>query len=286
MFNGLLDTVSDAIVSRLLSSCAELSRVAAIQAKGSERPSVSASLMKNSERSGLSYNEIAWLLGTCSACVLLVTFVIRSSSTKPLRLAHSHSSGGTETSGTTLTWWVLAMIIHPEIQRRAQDELDAVVGRSRAPTFADAPNLPYIQALVKESLRWRPPVPLGVPHTTIKDDWYEGMFTPKGTMCMVNLWHCHHNLESYGSDAASFYQERFLDERGRLIPGLAETRDDGHSSYGFGRRTCIGRYAANEVLFIDMATVLWAARLERARDASGGEVPLDTEAHIDTGIVL
>ena len=181
---------------------------------------------------------------------------------------------------------MLAMIVHPEFQKRAQDELDAVVGRSRAPTFADAPSLPFIQALVKESLRWRPPVPLGVPHTTIKDDWYEGMFIPKGTMCMVNIWHCHHDPEVYGPDAANFNPERYLDERGRLIPGPAETRDDGHSSYGFGRRTCIGRHAANEVLFIDIATVLWAAQLERACDASGKEVPLDTKAHIDTGVVL
>ena len=45
------------------------------------------------------------------------------------------------------------MVSHPDIQKHAQDELDVVVGRSRTPTFADAPNLPYIQALVKESLR-------------------------------------------------------------------------------------------------------------------------------------
>jgi len=179
---------------------------------------------------------------------------------------------------------MLAMITHPEIQKRAQDELDAVVGRSRAPTFADS--LPYIQALVKESLRWRPPVPLGVPHTTTEDDWYEGMYIPKGTMCLVNLWQCHHDPASYGLDAASFNPERVLDEQGRLISGPAETRDDGHSSYGFGRRACMGRHAANEVLFIDMAMVLWAAKLEPTRDAGGEEVPLDMETPVDTGIVL
>jgi len=56
---------------------------------------------------------------------------------------------------------------HPEIQKQAQDELDVVVGRFRTPTFADAPNLPYIQAMVKESLRWRTALPLGVPHSTV-----------------------------------------------------------------------------------------------------------------------
>jgi cytochrome P450 len=178
------------------------------------------------------------------------------------------------------------MITHPEIQKRAQDELDAAVGRSRTPTFADAPNLPYIQALIKESLRWRPPLPLGIPHTTTEDDWYEGMFIPKGTMCMVNLWQCHHDPESYGPDAASFNPERFLDEHGRLVAGPMETRDDGHSSYGFGRRACVGKHAANESLFIDMATILWAAHLEPARDESGKEIPPDTETPIDLGTVL
>jgi cytochrome P450 len=178
------------------------------------------------------------------------------------------------------------MVAHSEIQKRAQDELDTIVGRSRTPAFADAPNLPYIQALVKESLRWRPVVPLGLPHTTTEDDWYEGMFIPKGTMCMANLWQCHHDPASYGPDAASFNPERFLDKHGRLISGPVETRDDGHSSYGFGRRVCIGKHAANDSLFIHIATVLWAARLECARDESGKEIPPDTETVVDSGTVL
>jgi len=178
------------------------------------------------------------------------------------------------------------MIAHPEFQQRAQDELDAVVGRSRTPTFADAPNLPYIQALVKESLRWRPALPLSIPHATTEDDWYEGMFIPKGTICLANLWQCHRDPAAYGDDAANFNPERFLDERGRLIPGPAETRDDGHSTYGFGRRACVGKHAANDSLFISIATVLWATRLERARDENGEEVPLDTETFVDTGMLL
>ena len=178
------------------------------------------------------------------------------------------------------------MIAHPEYQKRAQDELDTVVGRSRAPTFADAPNLPYIQALVKESLRWRPPLPLGIPHATTEDDWYEGMFIPKGTMCIVNFWQCHRDPAAYGPDAASFNPERFLDEHGGLIPGPVETRDDGHSTYGFGRRACVGKHAANDSLFITMATVLWAVQLEHGRDENGKEIPVDTETAIDIGMVL
>jgi len=180
------------------------------------------------------------------------------------------------------------MIAHPEIQKRAQDELDAVVGRSRTPTFADAPNLPFIQALVKETLRWRPALPLGIPHTTIEDDWYEGKFIPKGTICLTNVWQCHRDPATFGDDAAKFNPERFLDGTGRMILGPREARYYGHRAYGFGKRECVGKHVANDMLFISMATVLWATRLERARDESGKEpeVPLDVDTPIDTGMVL
>lgn len=53
------------------------------------------------------------------------------------------------------------MLHYPEVMRKAQSELDAVVGRDRAPTFEDVPKLPYLGAMVKETLRWRPVAPLG-----------------------------------------------------------------------------------------------------------------------------
>jgi len=177
------------------------------------------------------------------------------------------------------------MMAYPEIQRKAQDELDVVVGRFHPPTFADASNLPYIQAMVKESLRWRPALPLGIPHSTTEDDWYQGMFIPKGAVCMANLWQCNHDPAFYGDDAADFNPGRFLDEHGRLVPGPVETHEDGHSTYGFGRRACVGKHAANETLFISMATVLWAMRLERPRDENGKEVLLD-KTPVDDGLVL
>ena len=72
------------------------------------------------------------------------------------------SSAGVDTTSTTMSWWTLAMVAYPEIQLRAQRELDAVVGRSRIPTHADMPHLPYICAIIKEILRWRPAGPLGL----------------------------------------------------------------------------------------------------------------------------
>ncbi len=63
------------------------------------------------------------------------------------------------------------MIAHPEVQRCAQVELDSVVGHSRVPTFSDVLSLLYIQAILKEVLRWRPPLPVSVPHSMTEDDW-------------------------------------------------------------------------------------------------------------------
>ena len=56
---------------------------------------------------------------------------------------------------------MLAMALYPDVMRKAQAEIDTVVGRHRMPTFADRPHLPYVRAIVKEVLRWRPVGPLG-----------------------------------------------------------------------------------------------------------------------------
>ena len=178
------------------------------------------------------------------------------------------------------------MIAFPEVQRRAQAEVDAVVGRDRLPTFADAPRLPYVLAVIKEVLRWRPALALAVPHAAIEEDWYEGMFIPKGTVCISNLWHCNHDRAIFGEDADEFRPERHLDERGEYLPGPVETYQAGHVTFGFGRRICVGKEMASDSLFISTVRTLWATKLERARDDDGKEVPLDVETIVDAGTVL
>lgn len=61
---------------------------------------------------------------------------------------------------TALQYFVLAMVLHPSVMHTAQQEIDTVVGRDRVPTFDDASHLPYVQAIIKEVLRWRPVIPL------------------------------------------------------------------------------------------------------------------------------
>jgi cytochrome P450 len=178
------------------------------------------------------------------------------------------------------------MVAFPEVQRRAQAELDAVVGRARLPTFADAPRLPYVRAVIREVLRWRPVGERGVPHMTAEDDWYEGMLIPKGATCMANIWHCNRDREIFGDDADDFKPERHLDVKGEeVLPGPRETNGEGHVTFGFGRRVCVGKHLANESLFITTARILWAATLKCARDENGKELPPDLDDFVDNGIV-
>lgn len=84
--------------------------------------------------------------------------------------------------------FVQAMLVWPEVQRKAQEELDRVVGPDRLPEIEDYPNLPYIRCCIKETLRWMPTVSLGVPHCVIKDDTYMGYSIPKGSTIIPNVW--------------------------------------------------------------------------------------------------
>jgi cytochrome P450 len=177
------------------------------------------------------------------------------------------------------------MMAFPKVQQRAQAEIDAVVGRDRLPIFSDAPSLPYVQAIIRETLRWRPSIPFLVPHAATEEDWYEGMYIPKGTICIANVWHCNHDREVFGEDADEFRPERHLDENGELLPGPLETNQAGHVTLGFGRRICVGKDLVNEWLFIYMARILWAANLEGPRDENGKQVPLDVETIVDGGVV-
>ena len=116
------------------------------------------------------------------------------------------------------------MTLHPEAQRKAQDELDRAIGRDRLPTFADRPNLPYVDALVKEVLRWNPVAPLGLPHVTFSDDVFEGYHIPKDSILLANIWYF--KLPSHSSSVTtSTYEHLSFTRIGSLlmIPALTMT---------------------------------------------------------------
>lgn len=82
----------------------------------------------------------------------------------------------------------VAMSLYPEVQKKAQAELDNVVGPSRLPDFDDLESLTYIRAIIKESLRWHTVTPVGIPHRMVEDDFFRGYFVPAGSAIIANAW--------------------------------------------------------------------------------------------------
>ena len=80
------------------------------------------------------------------------------------------------------------MILFPQAQRKAHEELATVVGPQRLPTYEDELALPYVRALIRELLRWRSVAPLGVPHRALDEDEYKGWRIPKGSIVIANIW--------------------------------------------------------------------------------------------------
>jgi len=91
---------------------------------------------------------------------------------------------------------------------RAHEELDRVVG-NRMPTWDDEPELPYIRAIAKEVLRWRPPGFIGTPHATTSDDILDGIFIPAGSIVVQNMWAIHNDSKRYKNPEA-FDPSRYL----------------------------------------------------------------------------
>ncbi|KAJ4481259.1 cytochrome P450 [Lentinula aciculospora] len=205
-----------------------------------QQPNLCVSLAENELASDLTEVEKAWAAGAISAASL-------------------------DTTSVTIAYFLYAMSLHPEVQERAQRELDEVVGRSRTPSFDDMLQLPYVRAIIKEVLRWQPVTPLALPHASMEDDWYEGYFIPKGTTVLPNVWSMNREEDTYGYDVDQFRPERFMQEsenRERLVLRPEFENNDGHSTYGFGRRVCIGRHVADNGLFITMSTILWTLHIK------------------------
>ncbi|KAI0718513.1 CyP450 monooxygenase [Cerioporus squamosus] len=178
-------------------------------------------------------------------------------------------AGGADTTLSTVQTFFLAMASYPEVQKKAQAELDAVVGSSRLPEYSDQGSLPYINALVKELLRWRSVVPTGVPHRSIEDDEYKGYLIPKGSIIIANIWAYSRDPNVY-PDPETFKPERWLKD-GRLNPDI---RNSETIAFGYGRRSCPGKHFAMSSLYMIVSTVLHTLSINAPLDQEGRPIPL------------
>jgi len=189
---------------------------------------------------------------------------------------------GSDTTAATLNTFMLAITAFPEALKAAQEELDTVVGPDRLPSFEDEDQLPYIRAMVKETLRWRPVAVLGgTPHGNIADDYYNGYLIPKGTTVLGNLWAINHSPVYY-PDPHTFEPRRFLQD-----PQFADAKpfpaDKASPSFGWGRRICPGEHLATNSVFSVISRVCWAFNVKKYVDENGIVEEPDTFSYTDGG---
>ncbi|KAL4879859.1 cytochrome P450 [Aspergillus karnatakaensis] len=182
--------------------------------------------------------------------------------------AASLYGAASDTIVITLTTFTLAMLKFPHVQQKAQEEIDRVVGTDRLPNFSDRDNLPYINALIKESLRWWPVAPMGFPHTATEDSEYQGLRIPKGSFLLPAVWWFLHDPEVY-ADPDSFDPERFLPPRNEPDPSP--------DAFGYGRRICPGRFFADAGLYLSIVQSLAAFDISKKTGPDGKEIEVDAK---------
>ncbi|KAI1866457.1 hypothetical protein JX265_007758 [Neoarthrinium moseri] len=181
-----------------------------------------------------------------------------------------------------LQFFLMAMTLHPEWQTKAQEEIDRICG-DRMPTTADIEDLPIVRACLKETLRWRSGVPLGVPHQAERDDEYMGETITKGTIVLACEWSINRVPTRY-PDPETFRPERYLEptwptyqEPLSKYPNFREGH--GMHTFGWGRRTCLGQHIVDDEMFVTGASVLWGFQMSKKRcPETGMEIDIDSEA--------
>ncbi|KAL1736902.1 cytochrome P450 [Schizophyllum commune] len=172
---------------------------------------------------------------------------------------------GMDTASSLLQTLVWVMVTHPEVQKKAQEEIDGVIGG--LPTYDDAENLPYVQAMIKEIHRHYVVAPLNAPHAATGDIEYKGYILPQGSVIVGNLYTF--------DEPHTFKPERFLLTPFGTKPGVDGSAFRSTLMFGAGRRICPGMHLASNTIMIATMRLLWAFSFEPAKDAAGVDIPLD-----------
>ncbi|XP_077243484.1 cytochrome P450 monooxygenase 76AD131-like [Tasmannia lanceolata] len=148
-------------------------------------------------------------------------------------------AGGVDTSSTTLEWAIAEMMHKPETLKKAQEELDAVVGKDHILEDYHTSNLPFLDAVVKETLRLHPPNVFLIPHTNSETRVVGGYTVPKGSGVYVNVWAIQRD-PSVWDNPSDFDPERFLNANATGIKWDYRGNDFRYFPFGSGRRICPG----------------------------------------------
>ena len=168
---------------------------------------------------------------------------------------------GFGTLSRTMHWLILYMVAYPEVQKKVQSEIDLKVGHGRTVDFNDRPHLDFLQATIIEVMRINPVVPVSIPHVSSAATLINGYFVDKGTVIIANLKSVNHD-ETIWENPELFKPERHLDCDGYLkkrnyLP---------ITTFGFGRRKCIGENYAKLQLFLLFAMLMQRCTFHRPED--------------------
>lgn len=155
-------------------------------------------------------------------------------------------AAGTETTSTTLEWAMSLLLNHPDVLKRAQEEIESNVGRDRLLDKNDLPRLPYLHCIISETLRLYPPTPMLLPHEASTDCKIHGYDVPAGSMVLVNAYAIHRDPAMW-EDPEEFRPERF--ELGRAEGKFM-------MPFGMGRRRCPGENLAMRTMGLVLGALL------------------------------
>ncbi|KAJ7022577.1 cytochrome P450 [Mycena alexandri] len=179
--------------------------------------------------------------------------------------AASVEVGGSDTTAAQIEAFFLAMILYPEVQANAQAELDKVIGNDRLPELSDRSQLPYVDALCKETLRWHVAAPINIPHRAREDFVYHKdetsapMLIPKNSLVITNIWKMTHDPERY-KNPMTFNPSRFI-----AMDEKEAEQDPARICFGHGRRICPGKLLGDATLFMACSAILAVFNISKIR---------------------
>ncbi|KIM79031.1 hypothetical protein PILCRDRAFT_90336 [Piloderma croceum F 1598] len=218
------------------------------KASGTEKPSFVASLLDQDIPIDMDQDEsadiISWTAGSM------------------------YGAGG-ETMHATIVNFVLAMMEHPEVQKKRMMKSTQLHRSANHPpkgVLVQA-HLYSGKALMKEVLHWKVALPLGIVHCTTENDDFRGFNIPEGSIVLANAWAIAHDSKNY-DNPLNFVPERFLSLR---------ALDLENHVFGFGRRVCLGIHFVKNEVWIFIACLLWGLNFSKPRGDDGFEVEQDVE---------
>ncbi|KAJ6105229.1 hypothetical protein N7523_010039 [Penicillium sp. IBT 18751x] len=184
--------------------------------------------------------------------------------------------GGSDTSSSVINSCIHALVQFPEVQKKAQAEIDRVVDESSTPTWSDFADLPYVTQVVKEAQRWRSVGGLGIPHVLTQDQWIDGKLLPKGAAIFTSVWDIHHDENRYPNPDA-FDPDHYAGYHmlASEYANSADYENRDHYSFGNGRRLCPGIHLGERNIFLGISKLLWAFKFEKAVDEVGKPIETD-----------